>query len=105
VRPNPDGSLLSHTLGVLFHSDGIRLRLTDAATGVPLLRRDEIEMARRQAEENAAAEARARRQAEENATAEARARRQAEENAAAAEKRAAALEEELARLRRRLGGD
>jgi len=59
------------------------LRLTDAATGVALLRRKEIETARRQAEEKAAIEAIARRQAEEKSR---------------------ALEEELARLRRTLGG-
>lgn len=83
IRPNPGGSLLSQTLGVLFRADGNKLRLTDAATGVPLLRRKEIQKARRQAEENAAA---------------------AEERAAAAEERSRALEEELARLRRTLGG-
>jgi len=83
VRPNPDGSLLSHTLGVIFRPDGIRLRLTAAATGVPLLRRKEIQKARRQAEEKADAETKARREAEE---------------------RNRALEEELARLRRTLGG-
>jgi len=76
VRPNPDGSLLSQTLGVVFRSEGSRLRLTDAATGVPFLRAKEI----------------------------AKARRQAEERAAQAEERSRALEEELARLRRTLGG-
>ncbi len=90
VRPNLDGSLLSHTLGVIFRSDGIRLRLTDAATGAPLLRRKEIEKARRQAEEKASA-------AEKRADAETKARRQAEE-------RSRALEEELTRLQRTLGG-
>ena len=83
MRPNPGGSLLSHTLGVIFSADGNKLRLTDAVTGVPLLRRKEIQKARRQAEENAAA---------------------AEERAVAAEERSRALEEELARLRRTLGG-
>jgi hypothetical protein len=88
-----------------------QLRLTDAVTGVPLLRRKEIEKARRQAEENAAAaeeraavETIARRQAEDKAAAEVLARRQAEDKAAAAEERSRALEEELARLRRTLGG-
>jgi len=90
MRPNPGGSLLSQTLGVIFRADGNKLRLTDAATGVPLLRRKEIQQARRQAEEKAAAEAIA--------------RRQAEDKAAAAEERSRALEEELARLRRTLGG-
>lgn len=104
VRPNPDGSLLSRTLGVIFRAEGNQLRLTDAATGVPLLRRKEIEQARRQAEEKAAAaenrafaEAKARSQAEEKAAAEMMARRQAEE-------RNRELEEEIARLRRTLGG-
>ncbi|HEY2738231.1 MAG TPA: Uma2 family endonuclease, partial [Thermoanaerobaculia bacterium] len=104
MRPNPGGSLLSHTLGVIFRADGNKLRLTDAVTGVPLLRRKEIQQARRQAEENAvaaeeraAAETVARRQAEEKAASETMARRQAEE-------RSRSLEEELARLRRTLGG-
>jgi Uma2 family endonuclease len=94
VRPNPGGALLSHTLGVLFRAEGRRLHLTDATTGVPILRRKEKAAAdanaRRQAEEKAAADANARRQAEEKAAAEANARRQAEEKAAAAEERAAA---------------
>jgi len=72
LTPNPDGSLLSQATGVLFRADGMRLRLTDAATGAPLLRREEIREAKRQAEERAAA----------------------------AEERIRALEEELARLRR-----
>lgn len=75
VRPNPDASLLSHTLGVLFGVDGSRLRLSDAATGLPLLRREEIVAARRQAEDRAHQ----------------------------AEAKNRALEEELARLRRVLG--
>jgi len=110
MRPNPGGSLLSQTLGVIFRAEGNKLRLTDAVTGVLLLRRKEVQKARRQAEENAvAAEERAateelaRRQAEEKAAAEELARRQAEERAAAAEERSRALEEELARLRHTLG--
>ena len=51
VRSNPDGSLSSEALGVLFHHDGNRLRLTDAVTGAPLLRSEEIRKAWRQAEE------------------------------------------------------
>jgi hypothetical protein len=100
IRPNPDGSLVSQATGVVFRPDGPQLRLTDALTGVPLLRKEEeaearrlAEKARHQAEEKAAAEAKARRQAEEKAAAEAEARRQAED-------RVRALEEELARLRR-----
>lgn len=50
IRPNPDGSLLSQTTGVLFHLDSAQLRLTDAATGAPLLRKEEEAKARRQAE-------------------------------------------------------
>jgi len=83
VRPNPGGALLSRTLGVFFRAEGKRLRLTDEKTGALLLRAEEIEEARLQAEEHAAA---------------------AEGRAAAAEERARALEEELARLRRTLGG-
>lgn len=71
VRPQPDGSLLSQTTGVVFRPDGSQLRLTDAATGAPLLRKEE----------------------------EAEARRRAEERARQAEERVRALEEELARLR------
>lgn len=71
VRPQPDGSLLSQTTGVVFRPDGSQLRLTDAATGSPLLRKEE----------------------------EAEARRRAEERARQAEDRVRALEEELARLR------
>lgn len=89
VRPNPDGSLLSRTLGVIFKADRNQLKLYDAATGELYLRRAELE-------EKAAAEAQARRQAEEKAAAEAQARRQAEA-------RNRALEEELARLRHTLG--
>jgi Uma2 family endonuclease len=57
VQPQPDGSLLSETAGVLFLVEGLRLRLRDAATGAPLLRRNEerqalveSERARREAE-------------------------------------------------------
>lgn len=80
VRPEPDGSLLSETTGVLFRVEGERLRLTDAATGTPLLRNVEKGAALREAEAKAAAEALARQQAEEKLR---------------------ALEEELARLRER----
>lgn len=50
VRPEPDGSLLSETTGVLFSVEGLRLCLRDAATGAPLLRRDEERKALRDAE-------------------------------------------------------
>lgn len=82
LQPGADGSLLSESTGVLFRPDGRRLRLEDARTGAPLLRREELEA---------------------KADAEAVARRQAEERAAAAEERARALEEELARLRAERG--
>ena len=107
VRPQPDGSLVSLTTGVVFRPEGTQLRLTDAATGAPLLRKEEEAAARRQAEKRAATEAAARRRAEKKAAAEAEARRQAEERAAAEaearrqdQERIRALEEELARLRR-----
>jgi Uma2 family endonuclease len=100
IRPQADGSLVSRTTGVVFRAEGARLRLTDAITGAPLLRKEEEKKARRRAEEawQRAEEAwqraeEARQQAEEKAAAEARARQQAEE-------RVRALEEELARLRR-----
>jgi Uma2 family endonuclease len=114
VEPEPDGSLLSRSTGVLFRAEGDRLRLTVAATGEPLLRKEEETAARRQAEEKTAAERKARRQAEQRVTAEMKARRQADEARRQAEQRAAAevtarqqaeeriraFEEELARLRR-----
>jgi len=100
IRPQPDGSLRSQATGTVFRPDGSQLRLSDAATGAPLLRQEEEAKARYQAEERAAAEAEARRwaeaerdQAQGQAAAEAKARHQAEE-------RVRALEEELARLRR-----
>lgn len=99
IPPNPDGSLLSRATGVIFRAEGTQLRLTDAATGAPLLRREEekkarllAEEARQQAEENAASEVEARRQAEEKAAAEADRRRNAEEEVRA-------LKEQIKRLR------
>ena len=92
IRPEPDGSLLSQATGVLFRAEGDRLRLTDAATGEPVLRSEEKTKALREAKAKAAAEAMARRQAEQKAATEATALRQAEE-------RIRALEEELARRR------
>jgi Uma2 family endonuclease len=50
IAPEPDGSILSATTGILFRAEGIRLRLTDAATGEPYLRKKEETAARRQAE-------------------------------------------------------
>src|SRR4029077_11601429 len=47
IRPKPDGSLLSNTTGVVFRPYGPQLRLTDATTGAPLLRKEEEAKARR----------------------------------------------------------
>jgi Uma2 family endonuclease len=120
IRPNADGSLVSRSTGVIFRAEGTQLRLTDAATGAPLLRNEEerkarrqAEKAQRQAEKKAATEAKARQQADEarqqadeRAAAEAQARRQADERAAAeaqarrqADEKVRALEEEIRRLR------
>lgn len=93
IRPRSDGSLLSQATGVVFRPDGPQLRLTDAVTGAPLLRKEEEAQARRLAEENA-------HQAKKNAAAEAKARRQAEKALQQAHEKVQALEEELARLRR-----
>ena len=78
LQPGPDGSLLSQSTGILCRPDGRRLRLADALTGAPLLRREEVDAKAAAAEERAAV---------------------AEGRAAAAEERARALEEKLARLR------
>ncbi len=71
IPEEADGSLLSTTLGVAIRNNEFRLLLTDLATGVPLLRPQEMAAAHRESEE---------------------ARRQAEE-------RVRALEEEISRLR------
>jgi hypothetical protein len=72
IPPNRDGSLDLRTTGVTARPEGKRLRLVDTASGEKLLWDEEIEAARRSAEERAAV----------------------------AEERARALAEELARLRR-----
>ncbi len=114
ISPNRDGSLDLRTVGVTARPEEERLRLVDTATGEKLLWTDEIEAARRVAEERATEEATARRAAEERVAEEATARRAAEERAATAEERAAeeatarraaeeharSLAEELSRLRR-----
>jgi Uma2 family endonuclease len=41
VRADSRGALVSATTGISFRADGNRLRLKDAATGTPLLRREE----------------------------------------------------------------
>jgi Uma2 family endonuclease len=99
IRSKPDGSLLSNTTGVVFRPDGPQLRLTDAATGTPLLRKEEEAKARRQAEKARHHAETARHQAEEKAASEAKARLQAEEALRQAEERVRALEEELGRAR------
>jgi Uma2 family endonuclease len=91
IRPEPDGSLLSQATGVLFRVEGDRLRLTDVATGAPVLRSEEARKSLREAEAKAVAETMARHQAEERAAVESAARQQAEE-------KIRALEEKLARL-------
>jgi len=55
IRPGLDGSLLSQSTGVVFRIDGTGLRLTDAATGTLLLRKEEEAEGRRRAEERARA--------------------------------------------------
>jgi Uma2 family endonuclease len=92
IPRHADGSLPSRTTGLILRPEGLRLRLLDAATGTPLLWREEIEaehraeMAARKAAEEQAREARNQaRVAEERAEQEAAVRR--------------ALEEEIARLR------
>jgi Uma2 family endonuclease len=97
IRPNAEGSLVSRTTGVVFRAEEAWLRLTDARTGAPLLRKEEEAEARRraeeawkQAEQKAAAETMARQQAEQKAAAEARARHQAEQARQQAEEKAIA---------------
>jgi Uma2 family endonuclease len=55
IRPNRDGSLDLRTTGVTVLPEGERLRLVDTASGEKLLWNDELEGARRVAEERAAA--------------------------------------------------
>lgn len=71
MSPQPDGSLVSRTVGLLLRTEGERLRLVDPETGRPLAWSDE----------------------------EAVAREAAEARAIQAEERVRLLEEELARLR------
>jgi Uma2 family endonuclease len=82
LDPDADGSLVSNELDLRLRRDGSYLRLTELATGQPLLRPAEIEQARR---------------------AEAEARRAAEGRADAAEAEVERLRAELARLRSSLG--
>ena len=86
IALNRDGSLDLRTTGLTVRPEGEHLRLVDTASAEKLLWDEELETARRAAEERAAQETTA--------------RRAAEERAAAAEERSRALAEELARLRR-----
>ncbi|HET9226120.1 MAG TPA: Uma2 family endonuclease, partial [Thermoanaerobaculia bacterium] len=91
IEPAEGGSIASRATGLLLRPEGERLRLSDPATGKPLLWTDEIEGARAEAE-TARAEAEAARTKAEAARAEA--------EAALAEERAARqkLEERLREL-------
>src|SRR5215210_4786000 len=53
ILPEPDGSLLSRTTGLLLRPEGLRLRLTDAATGEPIPWREEAHRMWEEAEERA----------------------------------------------------
>jgi Uma2 family endonuclease len=53
IDPEPDGALVSHELGLRLLRDGSYLRLSDNATGQPLLRPAELDAARRAAEARA----------------------------------------------------
>lgn len=88
-----DGTLFSHTTGLIFRPEGRRLRLVDAVTGEPLPWREELEVALTREAAARRAETAARRAAEAAAAEEAAARRSAEE-------RVRALEAELERLRK-----
>jgi len=65
MSPEPDGSLLSRTTGLLLRTEGERLRLVDPATGRLLPWREEESAAREAAAARAAEEAAARETAEE----------------------------------------
>ena len=88
-----DGSLRSRTTGLTFRPEGLRLRLVDTATGVPILWHEETEAAFSEVEQALFEEAAARQAAEAKAAEEEAARRMVEE-------RLRALEEEIARLRK-----
>jgi Uma2 family endonuclease len=75
IAPAPDGALASRTTGLRLRPEGENLRLVDAATGERLLWVEELDAARRRAQEQARA----------------------------ADERTRKLEEELARLKRELG--
>ncbi|HKH46531.1 MAG TPA: Uma2 family endonuclease [Thermoanaerobaculia bacterium] len=78
IPPNSDGSLALQTTGLTARPEGERLRLVDTASGEKLLWEEEMAGVLQEVDT---------------------ARREAEERAAAAEERARRLEEELARLR------
>ena len=87
-----DGSLVSQTLGIAFRPDGESLRMTDVATGQPVLSHEDLKESLHAVED-------ARRAAEERAAEEQAARHAAENRAAEAEAQARELAEELERLR------
>jgi hypothetical protein len=93
IRPEPDGSLVSRSIGVAFTPQGAALRMTDVETAQQLLGYAEWKERAQAAEARVAEESTARRAAERRAV-------EAEERAAEAEARARALAEELERLRR-----
>jgi Uma2 family endonuclease len=95
IAPEPDGSLMSQTLGLKLRREGERLRLIDAATGEPLPRIEENEERRQQAEARSRRAESARQQAES-------ARQQAEARLAEKDAVLRTAEEEIARLRREL---
>jgi hypothetical protein len=106
IPRHADGSLPSRTTGLILRPEGLRLRLLDAATGTPLLWREEIEaehraeMAARKAAEEQAREARNQaRVAEERVRASEERARMSEERAEQEAAVRRALEEEIARLR------
>lgn len=99
IAPDAQGALISSALGLRMQRDGSYLRLTELATGQPLLRPVELDRARRAAEAQArAAEAQARAEAAGRRTAEAQARTEAEARLRA-EQEVERLRAEIARLK------
>jgi Uma2 family endonuclease len=78
IAPEPGGALVSRELGMRLARVDNQLQLTELASGRRLLRPAELDVARRQAEQQTQVEADARRRAEQQTRAETEARRQAE---------------------------
>ena len=93
LEPRADGGIESRVLGVVFHRDGQRLKVVDAATGATLLRPLETHSALVEAERAKVEAERAKAEAE-------RAKVDAEQRTRDAEAETARLREELAALRR-----